>query len=89
MRVVHSHRRVLRCDRSLSSESAITVLWIWFGMAIPWYRFLNERVTFSIAFVSRCVCGTVPVTADRASDPGRASDAPHTGMIIQVQLEVK
>jgi len=51
MRVVHSHRRVLRCDRSLSSESAIIVLWIWFGMAIPWYRFLNERVTFSIAFV--------------------------------------
>jgi len=45
MRVVHSHRRVLRCDRSLSSESAIIVLWIWFGMAIPWYRFLNERVT--------------------------------------------
>jgi len=56
MRVVHSHRRVLRCDRSLSSESAIIVLWIWFGMAIPWYRFLNERVTFSIAFV--CITGT-------------------------------
>jgi len=56
MRVVHSHRRVLRCDRSLSSESAIIVLWIWFGMAIPWYRFLNERVTFSIAFV--CVTST-------------------------------
>jgi len=33
--------------------SAITVLWIWFGMAIPWYRFLHERATFSIA---SCVC---------------------------------
>jgi len=60
---------VLRCDRSLSSESesAITVpvlVWIWFGMAIPWYSlqagFLHasERlgVTFSIAFASVCVC---------------------------------
>jgi hypothetical protein len=61
------------CDASssLSSESAITVLWIWLGMAIPWYRFLNERVTFSIAFV--CAQSRLRLRLPVHCDRGRRS----------------